>query len=60
MWATGVALISYYLGDAAAEAIGKYGLFAAGGALVLAVAGYFVVRRIEERVMDDDEGESSS
>lgn len=60
VWATGVALISYYLGDAAAEAIGKYGLFAAGGALVLAVAGYFVVRRIEERVMDDDEGESSS
>jgi membrane protein DedA with SNARE-associated domain len=55
VWATGVALISYYLGDAAAQAIGRYGLLAAGGALVLAVAGYFVVRRIEQRVMDDDE-----
>jgi membrane protein DedA with SNARE-associated domain len=55
VWATGVALISYYLGDAAAEAIGRYGLLAAGGALVLAVAGYFVVRRIEARVMDDED-----
>jgi membrane protein DedA with SNARE-associated domain len=55
VWATGVSLISYYLGDAAASAIGRYGLFAAGGALILTVAGYFVVRRIEERVMNDDD-----
>lgn len=58
VWATGVALISYYLGDAAAEAIGRYGLLAAGGALVLAVAGYFVVRWIEGRVMDEDDDQS--
>jgi membrane protein DedA with SNARE-associated domain len=53
-WATGVALVAYYLGNAAAEAIGRYGLFAAGGALLLAVLGYFVVKRVEERVMDDE------
>lgn len=54
VWATLVGLISYYLGSAAAKAIGTYGLFAAGGAVLLAVAGYFVVRRIERRVVDDE------
>ena len=54
VWATLVGLISYYLGDAAAKAIGTYGLFAAGGALVLAVVGYFVVRRIERRIVEEE------
>jgi membrane protein DedA with SNARE-associated domain len=54
-WATSVALIAYFLGDAAASAIGKYGLYAAGGALVLAVLGFFVVRWIERRVVEEDE-----
>jgi membrane protein DedA with SNARE-associated domain len=54
VWATLVGLISYYLGSAAAKAIGTYGLFAAGGAVLLAVVGYFVVRRIERRVVDDE------
>jgi membrane protein DedA with SNARE-associated domain len=54
VWATGIGLISYYLGEAAASAIGKYGLLAAGGALVLAAVGYFVVRRIEKRVVEDE------
>src|SRR6516164_7039420 len=36
VWATMVGLIAYFLGNAAAKAIGKYGLYAAGGALVLA------------------------
>jgi membrane protein DedA with SNARE-associated domain len=53
VWATGIGLVSYYLGEAAADAIGKYGLFAAGGALVLAVLGYLVVKQIEKRVVDD-------
>ena len=53
VWATLVGLVSYYLGSAAAKAIGTYGLFAAGGAIVLAVIGFFVVRRLEKRVVDD-------
>jgi len=57
-WATLVGLVSYYLGDAAAKAIGRYGLFAAGGAVVLAVIGYFVVRWIERRVVDEEEASS--
>jgi membrane protein DedA with SNARE-associated domain len=54
VWATGIGLVSYYLGEAAASAIGKYGLLAAGGALLLAAVGYFVVRRIEKRVVEDE------
>ena len=54
VWATLVGLISYYLGDKAAEAIGRYGLFAAGGAIVLAGLGFLVVRKLEERVMDEE------
>jgi len=54
VWATAVGLVAYYLGHAAAKAIGTYGLFAAGGALVLAAIGFLVVRRIEHRVVKDD------
>ena len=54
VWATLVALIAYFLGNAAASAIGRYGLYAAGGALVFAVIGFFVVRRIERRVVEED------
>jgi membrane protein DedA with SNARE-associated domain len=54
VWATLVGLISYYLGDKAAEAIGRYGLFAAGGAILLAGAGLLVARWLERRVMDEE------
>ena len=55
VWATGVSLISYYLGDAAAAALGKYGLIAAGGAIVLSAAGFLIVRRLERRVFEGDQ-----
>jgi membrane protein DedA with SNARE-associated domain len=55
VWATGVSLISYYLGDAAASAFGRYGLYAAGGVVLLTVAGFLIVRQIEKRVVDDEE-----
>jgi membrane protein DedA with SNARE-associated domain len=54
VWATGVGLIAYYLGDAAARAIGRYGLIAAGGAILFAGLGYLLVRRLERRVMEDE------
>ena len=60
VWATGVGLIAYYLGDAAAHAIGRYGLFAAGGALVLAGLGYLIVRRLERRVFGNEADPSGS
>jgi membrane protein DedA with SNARE-associated domain len=54
VWATGVSLISYYLGDAAAQAIGRYGLFAAGGAVLLTALGFLVVKQLEKRMLDEE------
>jgi len=58
VWATGVSLIAYFLGDAAVHAFSKYGLFAAGGVVVITALGFFVVRRIEKRMVDEDEPEA--
>jgi membrane protein DedA with SNARE-associated domain len=55
VWATGVALIAYYAGEAAAKAIGRYGLYAGGGVLVFAAIGFVIARRIERRVVDTPE-----
>jgi membrane protein DedA with SNARE-associated domain len=60
VWATGVGLIAYYLGDAAAHAIGRYGLIAGAGAIVLAGIGYFIVRRVEKRMMKDEPASSTT
>ena len=54
VWATGVSLISYYLGDAAASALSRYGLYAAGGAILLTGLGFLVVRWVEKRALDDE------
>jgi membrane protein DedA with SNARE-associated domain len=54
VWATLVGLVSYFLGHAAAHAIETFGLVATGGAVLLGVGGYFLVRRIERRVLDED------
>jgi membrane protein DedA with SNARE-associated domain len=54
VWATLVGLAAYYLGDMAAKAIGRYGLYAAGGAFLFAALGYLLVRRLEHRVVGDD------
>jgi membrane protein DedA with SNARE-associated domain len=54
VWATTVGLVAYYLGDAAAKAIGRYGLLAAGGVIVFAALGYFIVRRVERHVMGNE------
>jgi len=53
-WATLVGLIAYFLGSAAAKAIGTYGLIAAGVGIAIVVVGYFVVRRLERRVVDKE------
>jgi len=54
VWASGVSLVSYFLGDAAASAFSRYGLYAAGGAIVLSALGFLLVRRLERRVLRDD------
>ena len=54
VWATSVALVSYYLGDAAASAFGRYGLYAAGGVLLLTALGFLIVRQLEKRVLEEE------
>jgi len=55
VWASAVCVISYSLGDAAAAAFSRYGLYAAGGAIVLSALGFLVVRRLEKRVLQEDD-----
>jgi len=51
LWALVVGLVAYHLGDAAATALNRYGLFAAGGVVLVTVLGYLVVRMLEKRVL---------
>jgi membrane protein DedA with SNARE-associated domain len=52
-WATGVGLLAYYAGGAAADAIQRYGLFAAVGVIVALVGVWFFVRKAEHRFEGD-------
>ena len=53
-WATLVGLVSYYAGNAAADAIRNYGLLAAGAIVVILAIGFFFThylkKRLEERL----------
>lgn len=49
-WATGVGLLAYYAGHAAANAINRYGLYAAAGVIVALALGWLVVHFGKERV----------
>ncbi len=53
-WATLVGLVAYYAGQAAADAIRRYGIFAAAGVAALIVVGWLAVqfgrRRLEDRL----------
>jgi len=54
VWATLVGLVSFFVGSAAAKAIGTYGLIAGAATVLITVIGLLVVRRLERRVIDDD------
>jgi membrane protein DedA with SNARE-associated domain len=41
-WATGVGLVAYYAGNAAADAIQRYGIYAAGGIAVAVLVAFLV------------------
>jgi membrane protein DedA with SNARE-associated domain len=53
-WATVVGLVAYYGGQAAADAIQRYGLFAGAGIAVVLIGGWVAVhvakRRLEEKL----------
>ncbi len=54
VWALLVGLVAYRLGDAAATALNRYGLVAAGGVVLITAIGFLVVRWIERRTLGDD------
>jgi membrane protein DedA with SNARE-associated domain len=50
VWAIGVSLLAYWAGKAVAEAINRYGLYAALALIPLAIAGFFVFRSWNRRL----------
>jgi membrane protein DedA with SNARE-associated domain len=54
VWATGVGLLAYYAGQSAADAITRYGLYAAAVITVVTVAGlllfHYGTKRLEDRL----------
>ena len=50
VWASAVGLAAFYGGKAVADAIQRYGLYAALGLAVLVVLGWFVLRVVRRRV----------
>ena len=50
VWATGVSLLAYYFGKAAADTVATYGIYALVAIVVLAVIGFVGMRLIKKRV----------
>jgi membrane protein DedA with SNARE-associated domain len=50
VWATGVALLSYWAGKAVAEAFNRYGLYVVVALVPLAIIGFFALRRWNRRL----------
>jgi membrane protein DedA with SNARE-associated domain len=53
LWATGVSLLAYQFGKAAADAVSRYGLYAVGAIVVLAVLGYVALRLWKKRMVEE-------
>jgi membrane-associated protein len=50
VWATGVSLLAYYFGTAAADAVATYGVFAAVAIVVVGVIAFVVIRVLKKRI----------
>ncbi|HEX4680123.1 MAG TPA: DedA family protein [Gaiellaceae bacterium] len=50
VWATGVSLLAYYFGKAAADAVQTYGVYALIAIVVVVVIGFFGMRLLKNRV----------
>ena len=57
VWATGVGLVAYYFGRAAADAIGHYGLIGAGGVVAVALLAIGVFHLWKRRMWRSETGE---
>lgn len=50
VWATGVALLAYYGGTAAAHAVARYGVIAGVVIVIVFIVGFLLVRREERKI----------
>jgi membrane-associated protein len=50
VWATGVSLLAYYFGKAAADAVQTYGIYALIAIVVVAVLGFVGMRLVKRRL----------
>jgi membrane protein DedA with SNARE-associated domain len=50
VWAVTIGLVAYYAGRAVADAIGRYGVYAAGVAVVLGIVGFVVLHIVRRRM----------
>jgi hypothetical protein len=48
-----VATLSWYAGKAVADAIERYGLYAVVALIAVALVGWFVMRRIRSRLLEE-------
>ena len=53
VWATGVALLAYWAGQAVADAIERYGLYAVLGLIAAGIVGWLVMRRLRSRLLEE-------
>ena len=54
LWATGVGLLAYFAGKAAADAVSRYGLYAVVAIIVLAGLGFLVLKLVNRRLEGSD------
>jgi membrane protein DedA with SNARE-associated domain len=59
LWAVTIGLVAYYFGNAALDAIEKYGLIAVGVIVALAVLVFFGHRWLQRRMEKDDDAPES-
>jgi membrane protein DedA with SNARE-associated domain len=52
VWAGGTALVAYWAGKAAAEAVGRYGLYAVVVLVIVGAVGFLVLRLWRNRVVE--------
>jgi membrane protein DedA with SNARE-associated domain len=52
IWATGVALLAYWAGQAVADAVSRYGLYAVLALIVLGALAYVALRVWRKRMME--------
>jgi membrane protein DedA with SNARE-associated domain len=53
LWATGVSLLAYEFGKAAADAVSRYGLYAVAAIVVVGVAGFIGLRFWKKRMVEN-------